>query len=157
MQPTSGPATTWEAWHHLTPAEGLQFVMARVGRRLRSAWRTDPAAVGVLHELAKSGPMRITALAEVLVLDISTTSRHVSGLESSGYVFRKSDPSDRRATLLELSPAGRRFLANALAERSAVLRAATSSWSDDDINALHTYLNRLADDLGDLPNGDDAP
>jgi DNA-binding MarR family transcriptional regulator len=139
----------------MTPAEGLQFVMAKVGRRLRAAWRSDPAAVGVLHELARSGPMRISALATVLALDISTTSRHVSGLEADGMVVRQSDPADRRATLMSLSPAGREYLAVAIAERAAVLRTATAAWSDDEIATLHTLLNRLADDLGTLTNGDD--
>jgi DNA-binding MarR family transcriptional regulator len=103
-----------------------------------------------MHELARSGSMRISALAAALVLDISTTSRHVSALESDGLLARQPDPADRRATLLALTPAGREYLTSAIAERSAVLRAATATWADDDVAALHAYLNRLADDLGSL-------
>lgn len=132
------------------PAEAIQYVLGKVGRHLRAAWRTDPAAVGVLHELSRTGPVRISALANSLALDISTMSRHVRALEADELIERRRDPADGRATLLDLTDAGQEFLTDAIAERSAVLRAATASWSDDDIAALHTYLTRLANDLGEL-------
>lgn len=124
--------------------------MVRVGRQLRAAFKSDPAAIGVLHELSRSGAVRISALANALALDVSTTSRHVRRLEADDLVERQRDPEDGRATLLHLTDAGRLFLADAIAERSAVLRAATAGWDEDDITALNSYLTKLADDLGEL-------
>lgn len=124
--------------------------MGRVGRQLRAAFKSDPAAIGVLYQLSRSGPVRISALANALALDVSTTSRHVRGLETDELVERQADPEDGRATLLHITEAGRQFLADAIAERSAVLRAATAGWDEHDLTALNHYLARLADDLANL-------
>lgn len=91
--------------------------------------------------------MRVSALAEALVLDISTTSRHVSTLESEGFVAREVDPADRRACLVDITPAGDDFLQQALRERAAVLESATRDWPADDLTSLIDLLDRLADDL----------
>jgi DNA-binding MarR family transcriptional regulator len=131
--------------------EELQRALIRLGRGLRAAYRTDPAAVGVVYHLASSGPMRVSTLAEALILDISTTSRHVTGLEAGGLLTREPDPGDRRATLITLTEAGREFLANALDERVTKLRAATDSWPRDDIDSLIRLINRLADDMSKEP------
>lgn len=127
--------------------------MSRVGRQLRAAFKSDPAAIGVLHELSRSGAVRISALANALALDVSTASRHVRGLEADDLVERQRDPEDGRATLLHLTDAGQQFLADAIAERSAVLRAATAGWAEADLATLNDYLTRLADDLGE-PTGE---
>ncbi len=91
--------------------------------------------------------MRISALADALVLDISTASRHVSNLEADGLVAREPDPDDRRATLVTLTAAGHQFLSKAMDERASKLRAATSSWPPDDVAQLIRLINRLADDI----------
>lgn len=153
----AGGATTPLAWasrscfsctvQATSQEQALQIAFANVGRRLRCAFRTDPAAVGVLHTLAEAGPMRVSALAEALVLDISTTSRHVSTLESEGFVAREVDPADRRACLVDITPAGDDFLQQALRERAAVLESATREWPADDLTSLIDLLDRLADDL----------
>lgn len=139
-------------WQDQPPEQALQLAFVNVGRRLRAAFRTDPAAVGVLHTLACHGPMRVSGLADSLAIDISTTSRHVSGLESDGFLTRESDPADRRASLVTLTPAGSDFLVQALEQRAGVLQAATGGWSADDIDALIRLLNRLADDLTEAPH-----
>jgi DNA-binding MarR family transcriptional regulator len=134
-------------WADGPPAQALQLAFAHVGRRLRAAFRTDPAAVGVLHTLSCHGPLRVSALADSLAIDISTTSRHVSGLESDGLLTREPDAADRRASLVTLTPAGREFLARALEDRARVLEAATETWSDDEVATLIRLLIRLADDI----------
>lgn len=149
MQAIPRSAHPWPDWQDQPPEQALQLAFVNVGRRLRAAYRTDPAAVGVLHTLACHGPMRVSALADSLVIDISTTSRHVSGLESDGLLTREPDRADRRASLVTLTPAGSDFLVRALEERASVLQAATGAWSGDDITTLIRLLNRLADDLAE--------
>lgn len=95
--------------------------------------------------------MRVSALADSLVIDISTTSRHVSGLEADGLLNRETDPADRRASLVTLTPAGSEFLTRALEQRATLLQAATESWADDDVATLIRLLERLADDLTEAP------
>lgn len=64
-----------------------------------------------LHEAG--GAMRMTALADRLVLSRSATTRFGDRLEDEGLVERRSCPSDRRGTELVLTELGRRRLAEA--------------------------------------------
>jgi DNA-binding MarR family transcriptional regulator len=62
-----------------------------------------------LEALAESGPMRLSALAERLFLDKSTTSRVVRTLVKKGYVEQRADAADGRATGLHATATGRRL------------------------------------------------
>ena len=62
-----------------------------------------------LEAIVEHGPMRLSALAERLFLDKSTTSRVVRTLVKKGYVEQRADAVDGRATALHASPAGRRL------------------------------------------------
>jgi DNA-binding MarR family transcriptional regulator len=62
-----------------------------------------------LEALAERGPMRSQALAELLLLDKSTTTRVVDALERKGYVTRKADVTDARALSLDITHRGRRL------------------------------------------------
>lgn len=60
-----------------------------------------------LETLAEKGPMRSLALAALLMLDKSTTSRVVDALERKGYVERLPDAEDARALSLRITRSGR--------------------------------------------------
>lgn len=60
-----------------------------------------------LEALTHQGPMRSQALANLLLLDKSTTTRVVDALERKAYVQRLADPDDARALSLSITPAGR--------------------------------------------------
>src|ERR687891_2005131 len=62
-----------------------------------------------LEALVDHGPMRLSALAERLFLDKSTTSRVVSTLVRKGYVEQRADASDGRATTLSATRQGQRL------------------------------------------------
>ena len=62
-----------------------------------------------LEALAERGPSRSQALAEVLRLDKSTTTRVVDALVRKGYVERLPDPEDARAVSLRVTPDGRKL------------------------------------------------
>jgi len=64
-----------------------------------------------LETLVAHGPMRLSALAERLFLDKSTTSRVVNSLVRKGYVEQRADPRDGRATTLRASRQGQRLCA----------------------------------------------
>ena len=53
--------------------------------------------------------MRLSALAERLFLDKSTTSRVVGTLVKKGYVDQRADEADGRAIALHVTPSGRRL------------------------------------------------
>jgi MarR family 2-MHQ and catechol resistance regulon transcriptional repressor len=62
-----------------------------------------------LEVLVERGPSRSQALAEVLMLDKSTTTRVVDALVRKGYVERLPDPEDARAVSLRVTPEGRQL------------------------------------------------
>jgi MarR family transcriptional regulator, 2-MHQ and catechol-resistance regulon repressor len=64
-----------------------------------------------LETLVEHAPMRLSALAQRLFLDKSTTSRVIAALVKKGYVEQRSEATDRRATLLQATAKGRRLCA----------------------------------------------
>jgi len=60
-----------------------------------------------LETLVEHGPMRLSDLTDRLYLDKSTTSRVVHALVKKGYVEQHADRTDRRATALGATRAGR--------------------------------------------------
>ena len=55
---------------------GLWSVIRRV-KQLAGAEGADPAAMAIVFLVNEHGPLRLTALAEIALLDASTVSRHV--------------------------------------------------------------------------------
>lgn len=80
-------------------------------------------------------------------LDPSTISRAVAGLVAHGWIERAADPTDGRARVLRLTPAGRAALAEALDRYGAVLSEALADWSQTDIAALCGVMDRLSRDI----------
>ena len=64
-----------------------------------------------LETLVEHGPMRLSALAERLFLDKSTTSRVVATLVKKGYVEQGADAEDGRASVLRATRPGRNLCA----------------------------------------------
>lgn len=58
------------------------------------------------YEIKHTHHMSLNELAERLVLDSSTTSRHVQGRVEQGFVQRHPDPKDRRYVTLGLTEQG---------------------------------------------------
>ena len=97
----------------------LSLAIVRLGRAHRALAGQLMREVGLRPEqgalmmhLWSAGPVRQTALAAHFGKDSASTTRTVQRLERAGYVRRRTDPQDRRATLVEPTTAG-----NALRER----------------------------------------
>ncbi len=103
--------------------------------------------VGLLQAIDRGG--RLKDVAAACALDQSTTSRAVAAAERAGLVHRVADPHDGRASLLELTEAGRATLADAVLWYDALLAAALRDWSDEDVERFGTYLRRFATALHD--------
>ena len=120
----------------------------------------DQAALVLLFPLARLGPLRQNALADLVHADPSTVSRHVAVLVEQGLVRRAADESDGRASRLVLTEAGSAALDELRAERESHLQRATAGWTAADLATLTDLFGRLLDDLAAaLPGvaGDAAP
>ena len=103
----------------------------------------DRSAYGIMCQLADEGPHRLGALAQAFGLDPSTITRQVQALEATGLVQREQDPTDRRASLLELTTEGRERLVETRERRRAWLRAALDDWSEHDLDELGRLLEKF--------------
>lgn len=103
----------------------------------------ERSAYLILGLLNDRGPMRNTALAELLQLDGSTVSRHVAGLQRDGLVTREADPDDGRAAQVRLTPTGRRAVESTRRARRGALRELIGSWPPEDQQTLAVLLARL--------------
>ena len=107
----------------------------------------------LLVPLERDGEQRCSALAAQAGVDVSVVSRQVAALERAGHVARRPDPSDGRASLFSLTPAGSAALAATRAERANWAAAALSGWDEQDAEPLGELLDRLLADLEATPVG----
>ena len=116
-------------------------VLASVGVRL------EMPATAVLTCLDERGSQRLSTVAELLHLDLSSVSRQVSALEREGWVARERDPADSRAVLLDVTGAGRDVLSRVRQARVDHLAARLPGWSPDELSAFARSLARFRTDL----------
>jgi len=114
----------------------------------------DRSGYWMLTRLDESAvPLRLSDLAGLLELDLSTVSRQARHLVDGGLILRVADPADGRACLVSVSARGRGVLEAVREARHDVLRAALAGWPPAARAALATSLARLADDLGATTGG----
>jgi DNA-binding MarR family transcriptional regulator len=116
----------------------------------------DRAALVLLFPLNRLGPLRQSALAELVHADPSTVSRHVTLLVERGLVRRMADEFDGRASRLLLTDAGRAQLDQLRGERVAYLRTVTVGWTDDELETFTTLFDRLLDGIATTLPADPA-
>ena len=93
----------------------------------------ERSAYGIMCKLADEGPQRLGALAAAFGLDPSTITRQVQALEEIGLAARTTDTTDRRASILDLTPNGRGVLDETRAHRRARLQKALHDWPESDL------------------------
>ena len=98
-------------------------------------------------------PMRMSDIADKLVLSRGGTTKVIDRLEELGHVTRRADPDDRRATLVEISESGRKARADA---RAVIDRGLEEVWSqhisDEEAATIVEVMERVLDaSHGDKP------
>lgn len=128
----------------------LHALKAQVARGQTEAERAMHTVLFVLHDI---GPQRVSALAEHLVTDPSTTSRQTAELVKRELLERLPDPDDRRASLLAVTAAGREVVATLRAQRRELLGHAVHDWTDAEVHDLARSLDRFTDGLDRTRSG----
>ncbi|RBY97063.1 MarR family transcriptional regulator [Blastococcus sp. TF02-8] len=101
----------------------------------------------LLLPLEHDGALRCSALAVRAGVDVSVASRQVAALERAGYLQRRPDPADGRASLLQITPRGHEALAASRALRSEWTGTALAEWDDEDALRLADLIDRLLTDI----------
>jgi DNA-binding MarR family transcriptional regulator len=116
----------------------VRLLVAQLGCGLS---RTE---VGLLTTLT-GGPRRITELAQLERLAQPTMTLLVKRLEERGLVDRERHADDGRVVLVSITETGSEALAEFRAQASALLRLYLSEMSDEQIEALVTATETLAE------------
>ena len=134
----------------MTDVKALAQSLDRLAASLR---REAPAAVSsstitALDRLRVEGPLRVSELAAREAITQPGVTLLVNRLAEAGHAERVPDPTDRRATLVRITPAGEAALATRHAQRANVLRDRMAHLSEHDqkllIDALPA-IERLID------------
>lgn len=115
----------------------------------RSSIQVSRTEVGVLRSL-RPRPRRITELAAEERVTQPAITLLVNRLAERGWVERTIDPTDRRAVLVTLTPAGEEAFDRLKAEYRALLHEEMASLDDDEVATLAQaveILDRLIERL----------
>ena len=134
-----------------TATEQIEQQMTVLLRRVQRIHLTTSAgevnlersAYGIMCKLADEGPQRLGALATSFGLDPSTITRQVQALEEIGLADRRTDPSDRRASILDLTDNGREVLDSTRSRRRDKLQEALADWSESDLTDFGRLLKEF--------------
>ncbi len=107
----------------------------------------EKSPLKLLAYISACGVQRLSDLPKRIPLDLSTISRHCAALTRDGLLDRTDDPTDRRAVLINVTEAGHAQLDRLRAEKTALLKDATSLWSQEDIEDFTRLLDRMTEDL----------
>jgi DNA-binding MarR family transcriptional regulator len=134
-----------EAGHEMHGTADLVMALARRVRRAYAdalaEWHVTPSQSRALRVLsARAGGMRPSALAEELRIAPRSATEVVDALEERGWVGRSADPTDRRATLLTLTPDGHALVARIDDVRRDASEQVLGVLSADQRRTLHGIL-----------------
>lgn len=99
----------------------LSRLYALMRRSLLSQGSLSLTQALVLSTLRDRGPQRITDLAEIEGVRQPTCTAMVNTLESAGWAVRRSDESDGRAVVVEITARGKAVLRSLTQSRNALL------------------------------------
>ena len=134
-------------------AEQIAGLLDGIVRRQRRAGRegfgesVTHGQFRVLRTLDHAGEaLRLNELAARLGIVPRSATSVVDDLEAAGLVARQPDPHDRRATLVDLTPDGRKILATLREKRRDVMVSQLARLTPDEQQTLARLLQRLAED-----------
>lgn len=140
----SGPIPSMEAVTSLMRAQ--QILMQRLNALLREHDLTFPRyeALMILF-LSRRGSLPLGKIGERLQVHATSVTNTIDGLERAGFVRRRPDPTDRRATLAVLTDKGRAAAQAATAGLNQA-RFCTGPLRRSDLQAITTALRPLRAD-----------
>jgi DNA-binding MarR family transcriptional regulator len=116
--------------------------------RWKDASRSDGMPyeqMGLLRVLSFGGPAIMREIGDRLMVTPRNMTAMVDQLERAGLVARRPHPADRRATLLELTPAGKRVSDQDLLPRFQAMGEIFGELSEEEQQKFYAALGCLVD------------
>jgi MarR family transcriptional regulator for hemolysin len=140
-----------------SPKREMAFLLSDVARLLRTRADQRAATIGmtraqwaVLVRLERMEGLKQAELAEQLDLQPITLTRLVDRLCDNGLIERRSDPKDRRAKRLFLTPAARPLLEQLHDMGESLMTDVLAGIDDATTKAMLTHLSRMKDNLREI-------
>jgi DNA-binding MarR family transcriptional regulator len=114
------------------------MVVTRLARRLRQQGEStaSPTQLAALATIERDGPLTLGALAATERVRPPTITAAVGRLEEQGLVRRRTDLRDRRVARVEITPPGRRLLAQSRSRKTAYLERQLDTLTADERDTL---------------------
>jgi len=145
-----GPGQTGGGADQTGTDESLADAFLSVSRKLRETsqetlapWDINPSQFRALRVLNHHGAIRLSDLSGRLHIAPRSATEVVDALESRGLVERRPDPSDRRATLADLTEHGTTVLRGIRAARGTEAERVFDRLSPADRDHLARILRQL--------------
>lgn len=136
-----------------TTADGVWADLVSLVMESRTDWRREACrATGLPFNQIRAlkrigaGTVTLAALADSMTVDAPAATVAVNALENAGLVARTPHPTNKRAKLVELTPAGRRALDAAMSVADKPPRALTAL-SAAELRTLSQVVEQLTHDV----------
>lgn len=129
-------AATFLRWTEARAGDGLPYTRLRL---LQTLHCDGPAIMRNLGDQLGVSPRNMTAM--------------VDALEEAGLVVRQPHPTDRRATLVELTPSGLTEAEQVLGPRLQAMAELFEGFTPAEQEAFSAALRRLGQAMGATPSG----
>ncbi|MCX6340473.1 MAG: MarR family transcriptional regulator [Candidatus Aureabacteria bacterium] len=105
--------------------------------------RVTPPQYMMLMILLEEGAQKMHDLADFLQVSTPAVTNLVDKLEASGYATRSPHPTDRRAHVIALTPAGTRFITALRDDGLALLKDTIGTMSASDQEVVRRFYQNL--------------
>ena len=116
----------------------------QVDQSVKDLGLTDSTRAPLLALHAADGPLRQKELAQALLLETSSLVRVLDHLRSMDLVDWTSDPNDRRAKCIALTPQGRKTVARILARSLEIERSILVDVTPQELVVLRSALEKIS-------------
>ena len=102
--------------------------------------------LGVLDTLSQKGELMIQTLIDEMASSSGNMTVVIRNLDKAGYIYRKSDPTDKRRCVIGLTDSGRRMLCEIMPEHMQNVAEVLETMPDEEkrmlIESIDSYLNQ---------------
>ena len=112
-------------------------------RMLKSAGDLSITEWRVLWDLAEAGPLTVTEIANIQRTDHALISRAIPAMKRSGYITTSVSKTDRRQSLIALTPVGREAFEQTSTVMSARRAALANVFSQEELNTFLSFIDRF--------------
>ena len=140
--------------------EAVSLLQYAVRQQLQSEGDLSYVQFEILAKLAtaEGRQLTMTDLADGVVYSRSGLTHQAGLLEKAGLITRGASPDDQRATVVDITAAGRALVAKVLPGHIHVVREFLyGALSDQDVHTLGDLMTRVRDHMRDRPPRSAAP